>query len=283
VSLAIQLLRALRWKLELSPLAQLPFSLTWLVVAVAYMMINILPFRLGEPVRPVLMSWKSHLSVSAIVGNWVFEKMMDAAVLVLFIHLTLLSTDLPRWAWEASAFSLGMFSVLLVLVVGFWLRGRAFFDASLGRVLPESGRRRMLGVLNNAREGLLILPDRRLVSLVFAVTTLLWFLPILSSYVIILGFGFPLPFSAALVVFVAIGLGTALPNPPGMIGVFQYACVVALGVYGIPEAQAVAYGIVLNAVQLLTLIAQGVFALPFLGIDLGGLTRAAIRQPVDKR
>ncbi len=243
------------------------------------MMINLLPFRLGEPVRPVLMSWKSGLSVSAIVGNWVFEKMMDAAVLVLFIHVTLLATDLPHWAWEASAFSLSMFSALLVLVLGFWLRGQAFFDAGLGRVLPEKGRRWMLDVLTNAREGLRILPDRKLVSLVFAVTALLWFLPILSSYVIILGFGFPLPFSAALVVFVAIGLGTALPNPPGMIGVFQYACVVALGLYGIPEAQAVAYGIVLNAVQLVTLIVQGALALPFLGVDLSGLTRTAIHEP----
>lgn len=246
------------------------------------MLINVLPFRLGEPARPLLMSWKSGLSVSAIVGNWVFEKTMDAAVLVLFIHVTLLSTDLPHWAWKASAASLTIFAVLLVLVVGFWLRGREFFDATVGCILPEGGRKAMLKTLEHAREGLSILPNRRLVATVFLVTLVLWTLPILSSYVLILGFGFDLPFTAALVIFVAIGVGTALPNPPGMIGVFQVACVVALGLYGVPEADAVAYGIVLNAIQLLTLIAQGVVALPCLGIGLGELTRASLAHQEGK-
>ena len=31
------------------------------------------------------------------------------------------------------------------------------------------------------------------------------------------------PFGAAMVVFIFIGFGTALPNAPGMIGLYQYA------------------------------------------------------------
>ena len=47
ISLLIQVLRALRWQLELSPLKHLPYPLVWQVIAVAYMMINVLPFRIG--------------------------------------------------------------------------------------------------------------------------------------------------------------------------------------------------------------------------------------------
>lgn len=276
VSAGIQLLRAWRWQIELSPLARLRYALMWQVVSVAYMMINVLPFRLGEPVRPVLLSWKSGLPIPAILGNWVFEKTMDAAALVLFIHVTLLITDLPAWAWEASAFSLVMFISLLVLIVGFWLRGEAVFDRTLGRILPDKGCTWMLGMLRSAREGLRILPDRRLVAIVFVVTMVLWGLPILSSYLLILGFGFDIPASAAFVVFVAIGLGTTLPNPPGMVGIFQVASVVALGLFGVDKADALAYGILLNALQLLTLVAQGCIALPFLDVRLGRLTKAAV-------
>jgi len=276
LSLLIQVFRALRWRVELLPMARLPLTLVWEVIAVAYMMINVLPFRLGEPVRPVLLSWKTGLAIPAIVGNWVFEKMLDTAALVLFIHLALLLNDLPPWAAKASAFSLGAFAAMFVLVVGFWLRGERFFNAVLGRMLPERSCAWALRVLTSARTGLEILPDTKLVAAAFALTLAVWFLPIVSSYVLMLGFGFDLPFAAALVVFVAIGVGTALPPPPGMFGVFQIAAVLALGLFGVPKAEALAYGIVLNAVQFVTLVAQGLLALPLLGVGVGAVTRAAV-------
>jgi uncharacterized protein (TIRG00374 family) len=239
-------------------------------------MINVLPFRLGEPVRPLLLSWKTGLAIPAIVGNWVLEKMMDTAVMVLIVHATLVMVDLPPWAHHASKGSLIMFSSLLVLVVGFWLHGEGFYDRTLGRLLPERAREKVRKVLVVARQGLQILPDRRLVGGVFVVTLALWLLPILSSWLLILGFGFDVPVSAAFVVFVCVGLGTALPNPPGMFGVFQIASVYALGVYGIPKSEAVAYGIVLNAVQFFSLVLQGVLAMPWVGVGLGTITRAAV-------
>lgn len=278
VSFAIQVFRAWRWQIELTPLRPLPFTLLWQVVSIAYMMINVLPFRLGEPVRPILLSWKTGLPIPAIVGNWVFEKMMDAAAMVLFIHLTLVIADLPTWAHRASGFSLGTFLVLLTIVVATWMRGEKFFDATLARLLPAracAGTRR---VLLSARDGLQILPDRRLVAVVFAMTLALWTLPIVSSWLLLRAFGLELPVAAPFVIFVCIGLGTALPNPPGMFGVFQIATVVALGLFQVPQSQAVAYGIVLNAVQFFTLVAQGLVALSMAGVGIGALTRAAVAE-----
>ncbi len=279
ISLLIQVFRAWRWQIELSPLAELRFPLLWQVVSVAYMMINVMPFRLGEPVRPLLLSWKSELSIASIVGNWVFEKMMDAAAMVLFVHITLLVVSgLPEGAQAASWVSLSMFLLLLGLVTGFWLRGESFFDKTIGRVLTDSAANKARAVLVSAREGLQILPDKRLVAVVFAVTLALWFLPILSSYVLILGFGFDVPFEAAFVVFICIGAGTAIPNPPGMVGVFQVAAWAALSLFGVPKADAVAYGILLNALQFTTLVAQGLVALPFVNVNLGRLTREAVEH-----
>lgn len=276
VSGAIQVLRAWRWQIELTPIARLPFTLMWQVVSVAYMMINVLPFRLGEPVRPLLLSWKTGIGVPAIVGNWVFEKMMDTAIMVLLVHATLMMVDLPPWAHRASTGSLVMFSALLVLVVGFWLHGERFYDRTIARLLSEQAGARLRRVLVAARAGLQILPDKRLVATVFLVSLVLWLLPIFSSWLLIQGFGFDIPASAAFVVFVCIGLGTALPNPPGMFGVFQIASVYALGVYDVPKPDAIAYGIVLNAVQFFSLVLQGVLAMPWVGVGLGTITRAAV-------
>jgi uncharacterized membrane protein YbhN (UPF0104 family) len=119
-----------------------------------------------------------------------------------------------------------------------------------------------------------VIPHPGLLLAVFLVSLSLWFLPILSSYIMILAFDFPVPFGAALVVFIFIGFGTALPNLPGMIGPYQYACQLALGLFGVSEVDALAYGLVLNAVQFLTLIAQGLIALPAAGVSFAEIRRA---------
>jgi hypothetical protein len=64
-----------------------------------------------------------------------------------------------------------------------------------------------------------------------------------------------------------------------MVGIYQLACVWALGLFGVPQADALAYGIVLNAVQLSTLVAQGLVALPLAGVSVGDLLRARPDEP----
>src|SRR5258706_13522884 len=48
VSLLIMVFRAWRWQLELRPLEQVPLGRLWVITAIAYMAINLLPVRLGE-------------------------------------------------------------------------------------------------------------------------------------------------------------------------------------------------------------------------------------------
>jgi uncharacterized membrane protein YbhN (UPF0104 family) len=111
------------------------------------------------------------------------------------------------------------------------------------------------------------------------VSLALWFLPILSSWVMIQAFHLDVPFNAALAVFILIGFGTALPQLPGMVGTYQLACVWALGLFGVPQPEALAYGIMLNAVQLSTLVAQGLVALPLAGVSVRDLVRAEAGDP----
>jgi uncharacterized protein (TIRG00374 family) len=166
------------------------------------------------------------------------------------------------------------FVALAVLVVLLWWRGERFVERWLVRWLPERLGGRVLAVARSLVDGMRVLGDARLVLAVFAVSLALWFIPILSSWVMIQAFHLDVPFNAALAVFILIGFGTALPQLPGMVGTYQLACVWALGLFGVPQADALAYGIVLNAVQLSTLVAQGLVALPLAGVSVGDLLRA---------
>jgi hypothetical protein len=165
-------------------------------------------------------------------------------------------------------------ALLAVVVVLVYAKGEPFVDRWLGRLLPQRAAASVTRVTRAIVDGMRILPNSRLLAAVLVTSIALWFLPILSSYVIIRAFGFAVPFTAALIVFIFIGFGTALPNAPGMIGTYQYACVLALGLFGVPQAEALAYGLVLNALQLLTIVAQGVVAWPMAGVTFDDFRRA---------
>lgn len=275
LSLLLMVFRAWRWQLELRPLARLGIGQLWLVCAIAYMAINLLPVRLGEFVRPWLLSRRSRVTFSNVVGNLVVEKTMDSICILFYILMGLLTTaDLPAWVRRGALFP-AVGAVLLAGVVAvLWWKGEPFVDQWVVRFLPERFGAGLKRVTRAILDGMRILPDGRLLATVFVVSLALWFLPILSSYVIIRAFAFDVPFSAALVVFIFIGFGTALPNAPGMIGTYQYACVLALGLFGVNQTDALAYGLVLNAVQLVTIVGQGLVALALAGVSLDDFRRA---------
>jgi uncharacterized protein (TIRG00374 family) len=270
VSFLIMVFRAWRWQLELLPLARVPLGMLWQITAIAYMAINLLPVRLGEVVRPWLLSRRTNVTFSNVVGNVVVEKTLDSLVILFYILAGLLTVqNLPLWVRRGAIFPAAGAAVLVTLVALLWWRGEAFVDRWVVARLPEGFGQKLKRVLAAIVAGMRVLPNTRLLSAVFLVSLALWFLPILSSYLMILAFDFDVPPSAALVVFIFIGFGTALPNLPGMIGPYQYACQLALGLWGVSEADGLAYGLVLNAVQFFTLIAQGLVALPLAGVTLG--------------
>jgi uncharacterized protein (TIRG00374 family) len=282
ISLLLQVFRAWRWQLELRPLARIGLGKLWVVTSVAYMAINLLPVRLGEFVRPWLLSRRSGVTFSNVVGNLVIEKTMDSIVIVFYILVGLLTaTNLPVWVRRGAVFPAVGAGVLAGLVGLLWWKGEPFVDRWVVRFLPEHFGAGLKRVTRAIIDGMRVLPNSRLLAAVFVVSVALWFLPILSSYVIIRAFNLNAPFSAALIVFIFIGFGTALPNAPGMIGTFQYACVLALGLFGVDQTAALAYGLVLNAIQLVSLVVQGLVALPLAGIGLADMRRAGRELAVE--
>jgi uncharacterized protein (TIRG00374 family) len=280
ISLLLQIFRAWRWRLELRPLEDISIGKLWIVISIAYMMINLLPARLGEIVRPWLLSRRSSVKFSNVVGNLVVEKTLDSVCIVFYLLIGLITTEnLPSWVRRGAMVPAAVAAALALLVTLLYWKGEPFVDRWVVRYLPERFGAGLKRVLRSFLDGMLILPNGRLLAAVFALSLAYWALPILSSWVVIRGFDFDVPFNAALMVFIFIGFGTALPNPPAMVGVFQYACILALGLFGIGEAQAVAYGVLLNALQVLTLIAQGLVALPLAGVTLDDLRPAPQDAP----
>ena len=94
-----------------------------------------------------------------------------------------------------------------------------------------------------------------------ALQLLAWTLQWLSCYTVILALGLDADLTAAAAILLAVNVSAILPATPSNVGVFQAACLVVLSAYGVGTAAAVAYGIILQAVEVLTALALGIPAL----------------------
>ena len=90
-----------------------------------------------------------------------------------------------------------------------------------------------------------------------------WALQWLACYLLLVALGLDerAGIGAAAAVLFAVNLTAALPVTPSNVGVFQAACIAVLSAYGVGKTDAFAYGIVLQAVEILTAVALGMPAL----------------------
>ena len=61
---------------------------------------------------------------------------------------------------------------------------------------------------------------------------------VLCAYFVSVAFHLHLSFACGVLVVVAVGLSMILPSPPGAIGVFEGAALIALKAYGVPHSEA---------------------------------------------
>jgi phosphatidylinositol alpha-mannosyltransferase len=83
-------------------------------------------------------------------------------------------------------------------------------------------------------------------------------------------------------VLFAVNVTAAIPITPSNLGVFQAACVAVLSAYGVAKTDALAYGIILQAVEIATAFALGTPALVAEGMTWKDLRlRALHAAPVE--
>jgi phosphatidylinositol alpha-mannosyltransferase len=90
-----------------------------------------------------------------------------------------------------------------------------------------------------------------------------WAVQWLACYALLVALGLDAQagVGAAAAVLFAVNVTAALPATPSNLGVFQAACVAVLSAYGVGKTNALAYGIILQAVEIATAVAMGMPAL----------------------
>ncbi len=238
-------IRSLRWRRIL--LNQKALSVRDVVapVVLGHMANNLLPARAGEVYRAHVLGRRAHLSRSVVVGSIVAERTFDGLMLVGAILFVFFLYPEAGFLGGAALFT-GF--VFLALVAGIVFYG--FATPGTHRIVD-----RIVGLLPHrlqkivAQRLMLFLEGVRSVSTTGGYlktgvyTVLIWALEAAAILLTILSFGVVLPVGGYLLVYVMVTLGTTLPSGPGYIGPYQYAFVLALGLFAISREEALAISV----------------------------------------
>jgi uncharacterized protein (TIRG00374 family) len=253
-------LRVVRWWALFDPSSRPPLRAVANALFVGYFFNNILPARAGEAARVIALYHRAHTPRAETISTVVIERVFD--LLALLLLLLACYPLLPEISWLRAAALLGIvvvagLVVLVVVLVRYDERAVRLLLSPLRR-LPGAGtaERVELAVVNASR-GLVGLREPRVALRGMALTIASWVVLGLSYWILTAAFDLDLPIVAGMLVVVAINLSLVLPASPAALGVFEAATVVALRPFGVPQAEALSYALVLHLLNLVPFLVIG--------------------------
>jgi phosphatidylinositol alpha-mannosyltransferase len=224
-----------------------------------------LPARLGEPSRALIVArrlGRARETLPVVLGTMVSQTLLNVLALVILGALMFSSIDLFDGHEKALlAVALAPLGALLTVLLAPVLVPRAALSRSARLQALLGGLR---GSLLRVRDGLQVFRDPRQALIATATQLSAWALQLMSCYLLLMAFGLAgrAGIGGAAAVLFTVNVTAVIPATPANVGVFQAACVAVLaGAYHVSTPDALAYGIVLQTVEVITALIMGMPAL----------------------
>jgi uncharacterized protein (TIRG00374 family) len=262
-------LRAVRWRMLLAPVARVPMRDSLIALLVGYLANNVLPARLGELIRCHVLGDRTGVSRSTILGTVVVERIVDTAVVVAIAAFAIVVLSVRGVV--AAAIGVGV-AITGVLVIGVLLAMVAhrlpFAERAAARLANRPELRR---ILTRLREGLAVAgrPQTMLQSIGLSVAG--WSCSVLGFAAAAQAVGIEPTMGQAALLAAGTNLATAIPAGPGYIGTFELAAVTIATSVGLPAGPSLAFALIVHAATLLLTSAGGAAA-----VVLGGTRGSAV-------
>jgi phosphatidylinositol alpha-mannosyltransferase len=237
-----------------------------------------LPARLGEPARALTLARRTgrvRETFPVLLGTLVSQTMLNLVALALLGVIIVSTTPLfHSGTKQIFAFSLVPLLLLVVVLVAPLLMRR-----------NGNGRLARLGAavhraLVQVRAGLVVFRDPRYGPAAAAAQLGAWAIQLAACWALFYALGLDgrAGIGAAAAVLFAVNVTAVVPATPSNIGVFQLAVISVLHTgFDIGKADALAYGVILQAVEIATAVALGLPALVREGLTWSDLRAQAIQ------
>ncbi len=248
--------RAWRWHYLLGPVKKIPTRAMFPITTIGYMGNNIYPARAGEVLRAVILKRKEGVSVSASLATIIVERIFDGVVMLAFVFVNLpelakltSSSGFVGNIQQAAIYGTGAFFgalAVFLLAAMFPQRTAQIGQWFIDRLLPARLRERMSGMMHKFLDGLESLRSPFSILMVFVTSVVIWLLETLKYWFVMHAFPFEVSFFALMLMNGIVNLATTIPSAPGYIGTFDAPGIAVLTAYGVDQAMAAGYTLVLH-------------------------------------
>jgi phosphatidylinositol alpha-mannosyltransferase len=270
------LVRAVSWLVVLRaalPGVGVPAPVVVRATMIGVMVSAVFPGRLGEAARAIVVARRVG-SIAVVAGTILSQTMLNLVALVALGTAVITSTgalSAPVGALLALSAPLALVGLMLI-APGALRRAGEHGPPRLRRALA-----RVALELERVRGGLRVFRHLRQGVAATVAQLAAWALQVLSAYFVLeaLHLQRTAGLAGAAAVLVAVNVTAVVPVTPSNIGVFQAACVAVLAGFGVSGGHALAYGIVLQAVEVLTAVGLGLPALAAEGLSWSQVRRGS--------
>ncbi len=262
--------RALRWRLILSDGRSMGIWSLYGYLIIGYMANNVLPARLGELVRAYVTGRREKVSRSAAFASVVLERLFDGLTIVFILIMLMFIAGIERqWLIYLSVVSSLIFvgGITFLFMLAFMRESTMKIAAKIFSLFPKKLEDLANHILGRFLTGLGMLHSAKDLLMVIAYSFAVWGCEALVYMIYLKAFNVDVPMHAALLTLVVVNLSMMIPSSPGGIGIFQFACIKALAVFGVSQGLAFAYSSALHATQLIPVIILGLILLPYMGFS----------------
>ena len=231
---------------------------------IGFMANMILPLRIGEVIRPVLLSRRAKLPLSGVLASVLLERIFDMfTILFLFgvsVSVVTVSDEVRGWGWMLSGLAVAVAAVIVLIRLQEKLALR--IARARANLLPGNVGDQAYSFAEGFVRALEMLDSPMAYIRAFAWSIYLW---MAISVVYVLGFwAFHMDVPAlrgALVMTTLVAIAVSVPSAPGFIGSFQLGCVLGLRIFGIADSPALAFSLILHLTQFVGVIGAGLYSL----------------------
>jgi hypothetical protein len=265
---------------------------------IGFMINCVLPGRLGEVARPVILHKEEKVPVTTGLATVVTERVFDICILILLFMLTAgalkinpdqnvafgtyqLNEQTLQTVFNnllkvgavlligIAIFSVGkarnlIYSTILRTPALFFFAGQPFKDTIRKRICVP-----IINILKNIAEGFALIRYPRRFVLCAGYSALIWGLQVCSYYLFSLGSpGVNLTYFEITAMLVIICFFISLPSVPGWWGLWEAGGVFALSLFGISPQDAAGYTLANHALQVIPVILIGLVSAMILSVNI---------------
>lgn len=291
-------LRAARWQLILNANHKIGFLSSYHPLIIGFMINCILPGRVGEVARPVILKKKDNVPFSTGLATVVAERIFDLFILIaLFIFFLSTAKIDPNLIIEFGSYSLnsktlevvfsGMIKLSVLLFIGIIVVGLDptrkiinriimglpfvlfFFGSSFKKKIQDKVCTPVVHIIENFASGFSFIKSPKLILICTIFSVIIWLLGALTYYVFSLGCpGINLSFAKMTSVMLIVCFFIALPSAPGFWGLWEAGGVFAMLLFGVSEKDAAGFTLANHAIQIFPVIIMGLISAIITGVDI---------------